>query len=336
MKFFSAIKQAGVDFSDDECMTSGAALAYYTIFSLPPLLVIVFAVAGWTGVESSKIDSMVKRQLGIPITEVPTAGAGSQVASSGKTSRSQGNAGPVSNIAGLGWASQVIGIAILVFSATGLFAQFQFALNRAWEVEPDPEQGGVMSFAVKRLLSLGMVAIIAFLLLVSFVLTTLVNEAVEWLQGPSPGTFATAIAIVLNDFVTLVIATLLFAAMFKVLPDAKTSWRDLFLGSAVTALLFVIGKSLIGWYLQNSNVGSRWGSAASSMVAVLVWVYYSSLIVLFGAELTQVWASRYGRGIQPAEGAVRIIEEKRHIREETPRSRKPRERIESRTFGPFP
>ena len=326
MKFLSAIKQAGVEFLDDECMTGGAALAYYTIFSLPPLLVIVFTIAGWVGVDSSKINKMVKRQLGLPIKQLEPEHAGRKTLLSEQKSQSQGKengkekgkGGAMSNIAGLGWASQVVGIAILFFSATGLFAQFQFALNRAWEVEPDPEQGGIMSFAIKRLLSLGMVAIIAFLLLVSFVLNTVIDQAVQLIQGPTTGTFAWVIAIVLNNFVTLVIATLLFASMFKVLPDAETGWRDLFLGSAVTALLFVIGKSLIAWYLRNSHIGSGWGSAASSMVAVLVWVYYSSLIVLFGAELTQVWASRFGRGIRPSEGAVRIIEEKRHLREESP------------------
>ena len=318
MKLLSAIKQAGLEFSDDECMTSGAALAYYTIFSLPPLLVIVFAIAGWAGVEHSKIDRMVKKQLGIPITQVQTQGSQASPSGGKKSSQAKGGAGGMSNVIGLGWVSRAIGIAILVFSATGLFAQFQFALNRAWEVEPDPEQGGIMRFAIKRLLSLGMVAIIAFLLLVSFVLTTLVDEAVQWVQGPNAGAFAMVIGILLNNFVTLVIATLLFAAMFKILPDATTSWRDMFLGSAVTALLFVIGKWLIGWYLQKSNVGSGWGSAASSMVAILVWVYYSSLIVLFGAELTQAWAKRYGRGIQPAKGAVRIVEEKRHVRGGSP------------------
>jgi membrane protein len=137
---------------------------------------------------------------------------------------------------------------------------------------------------------------------------------VRWIQGPMPGSVMTVLGVVLHNGITFIVATMLFAAMFKVLPDAKTSWRDLFLGAAITALLFVVGKTLIAWYLQNSDVGSGWGSAASSMVAVLVWVYYSSLIVLFGAELTQVWANEFGRGIEPAKGAVRIVEEKRHIR----------------------
>lgn len=314
MKIFGAVKKAGNDFIEDDCMVSGAALAYYTIFSLPPLLVIVFAIAGWFGVQDAKIDRMVKQQLGIPITEVQQ-NKKAEVAGNSAESKQKDSSG-MSNIAGLGWASKVVGIGILIFSATSLFAQLQYALNQAWEVEPDPEQSSIFSFLMKRILSLGMVIVIAFLLLVSFVLTTLVEEAVHWIQGPSPGTAMMAVAIVLNNFVTLAVATLLFAAMFKILPDAKTSWRDLFVGAGITALLFIIGKALIGWYLQYSQLGSSWGAAASSMVAILVWVYYSSLIVLFGAELAQVYADQYGKGIKPIKGAVRVVEEKHHIRDD--------------------
>jgi membrane protein len=110
---------------------------------------------------------------------------------------------------------------------------------------------------------------------------------------------------VLNNVAAFVVATLLFAAVYKLLPDAKMAWKDAFVGACLTALLFVIGKALIGWYLQHTDLASGWGSAAASMIGVLVWIYYSSLILLFGAELTQVWASDYGRGIEPAPGAVR-------------------------------
>jgi membrane protein len=141
-------------------------------------------------------------------------------------------------------------------------------------------------------------------LLVSFVLTTVIDELVAMLQGTSPEGPALAVGIVLNYLAAFVVATLLFAAMYKVLPDAKMAWKDAFVGACLTALLFVIGKALIGWYLQNTDLASGWGSAAASMIGVLVWMYYSSLILLFGAELTQVWASDYGRGIEPAPGAV--------------------------------
>jgi membrane protein len=230
----------------------------------------------------------------------------------GVASRAESQSSPLS---GLGPVSKVIGILLLVFSATGLFAQFQHALNRAWEVEPDPEQSGIWSFIFKRLLSLGMVAVIAFLLLVSLVLTTALDELVRLVTGGSSGTIATVIGFVLNSVATLAVATLLFAAMFKLLPDARMRWKDTWVGAFLTAVLFVIGKSLLGWYLQSSEIGSTWGSAAASMIAMLVWVYYTTLIVLFGAELAQVWAVRYGAGIEPAKGAVRIVEQKRHVRE---------------------
>jgi membrane protein len=321
MKIFQAIRSAAKDFSDDECMVSGAALAYYTIFALPPLLVIVFLVAEQAGVPQRKVDQIVTDQLGIPVAQ--SQGQSGKSGESGESGESGGTLEGVAgreggkqqgSLAGLGWASRVVGLAILLFSATGLFAQLQYALNRAWEVEPDPRRGGVMSFLLKRVLSLGMVVVIAFLLLVSFVLTTLVEEIVHWIQGPGGGTAAQVVGIALNNVIAFVVATLLFAAMYKILPDAKTGWKDLWVGAAITAILFVVGKTLIGLYLQASDVGASWGGAAASMVAMLVWVYYTSLIVLFGAELAQVWANRFGGGIEPARGAVRKVEEKRHIR----------------------
>ncbi|MAT14455.1 MAG: ribonuclease BN [Planctomyces sp.] len=316
MKFFKAAKEAAWDFIEDDCMSSGAALAYYTIFALPPLLIIVFAVAGRFGVDDQQIDTIVKEQLGIPITEFE----GADLSDASLVGEESGNDSDQSsgNIAGLSYVSRAFGLGVLFFSVTGLFSQFQYSLNRVWEVKPDPDRSTIKEFVLKRLLSLGMVAIIAFLLLVSLVLSTLMDEAMEAIQGPNPGGAMMVLGIIVNNVITVIIGTLLFASMFKVLPDARTSWRDMFVGSFLTAVLFVIGKALIGWYLQNSNVGSDWGSAASSLIAVLVWVYYSSLIVLFGAELTQVWAKYFGSGIQPTHGAVRMIEERRTIREDPP------------------
>lgn len=296
-EFFQALKTAVKDFSDDECMTSGAAIAYYTIFSLPPLLVVVFFIAAQFGVPQETVDRVLKEQLGMPQATVSAEQSG-------------GESGIIQS---LGPAGKAIGALILVFSATGVFAQLQFALNRAWEVERDPEQGGVLVFAMKRLLSLGMIIVIAFLLLVSMVLTTMIDELVHYALGRDPGEAGVVIGAALNGVVTIAVATLLFAAMFKVLPDAKMRWRDTWMGGAMTAVLFVLGKLLIGLYLNNSEIGSAWGSAAASMIALLVWVYYSVLIVLFGAELTQAWTSRFGAGIEPARGAVRIVEEKHRV-----------------------
>lgn len=171
-----------------------------------------------------------------------------------------------------------------------------------------------MAFLAKRLLSAGMIVVIAFLLLVSLVLATMLDEILQWIQGTTPSMVARTVGTILNVGLTLLIVTVLFAAMYKILPDAKIRWKDMWVASAITAVLFVIGKTAIGWYIRYSDMGSNWGGAAASMIGILVWVYYSSLIVLFGAELAQYWAREYGAGIEPSKGAVRIKEEKHHLR----------------------
>ncbi len=289
-RFFRVLKKAASDFSEDDCMSTGAAIAYYAIFSLPPLLVLIVAIAGYFGIKPDKMQKMVQDQWG-----VNSSSDGAGAANESKSEEPKGR--------DFGLVSRIVGGAILLFSATGLFSQLQYALNRAWEVKPDPKQGGIWAFITKRVLSFGMVLVVAFLLLVSFVLTTVIDELIAWLHG-APDESALAIGYILNNLAAFVVATLLFAAMFKVLPDVKMAWKDVFVGAAFTGLLFVIGKTLIGLYLQHSDLGSGWGDAAASMIGILVWMYYSCLILLFGAELTQVWASEYGRGIQPAPGAV--------------------------------
>lgn len=327
-RVFGMLKTGASEFIEDGCMVNGAALAYYTIFSLPPLLVLVFFIAGLFGVSDAKINEVVSQQIGMPLPSQSQSqesqsqsDGGGQDEGAGDGSEGSGAFGQVaerrsgrSPIKALGPISKVLGVLILVFSATGVFAQLQASLNRAWEVEPDPEQGGWKSFLVKRLLSLGMIVVIAFLLLVSLVLTTLVDEIVTAIVGSDPGAVGNAVGMVVNGLVTLLLATLLFAAMYKILPDAEMRWKDMWIGAFITAILFVVGKTAIGWYLQNSAMGDAWGSAAASMIGLLVWVYYSSLIVLFGAELTQVWARRFGAGIVPEKGAVRVVQKKEHVR----------------------
>jgi membrane protein len=281
-------------------MSSAAAMAYYAIFSLPPLLVLVAAIASYFGVEPKRIQALVQNQWGVTTLSEENfeqQAKGNETGSRGKQSAEE-------PARGLGFVWRIAGAGILLFSATGLFAQLQYALNRAWGVKPDPKRGGIFAFIFKRVLSFGMIVVILFLLLISLVLTTIIDELTSYVQGGSPGGVALVIGIGLNNLAAFAVATLLFAAMFQVLPDAKIAWRDVWFGALVTALLFVVGKALIGWYVQHSDLGSTWGAAAASLIGVLVWMYYSSLIVLFGAELTQVWASEQGRGIRPAEGAV--------------------------------
>jgi membrane protein len=302
-QFFGVIKKAVADFSDDDCMSSAAAMAYYAIFSLPPLLVMVVGIAGYFGVSPEEIQKMIQDQWGMSAAGEPigVAGGGQQQRASPEENPGEQEA---REVGAMGIASRVIGVLILVFSATGLFAQLQYTLNRVWEVKPDPKRGGVWAFITKRVLSLGMILVVVFLLLVSMLLSLVIDEIIAYLRGGEETPVTIALGITLNNVVVLIIASLLFAAMFQVLPDAKIAWRDVWFGAIVTGLLFVIGKTLIALYLKNSDLASGWGTAAAAMIGVLVWMYYSSLIMLFGAELTQAWAATHGRAIKPAEGAV--------------------------------
>jgi membrane protein len=156
-----------------------------------------------------------------------------------------------------------------------------------------------------------MIVVIAFLLLVSLVLTTMLDELVGLIVPHSASGGGMVVGFMVNNLVALVVITLMFAAMYRFLPDARMRWRDTWVGALVTALLFVIGKLLLGVYLENSKVGASWGSAAATMVGMLVWVYYSALIILFGAEMAQAWAVEMGGGIEPEEGATLVSEDKR-------------------------
>lgn len=313
------------NFLEDDCLSSGAAVAFYTIFSLPSLLVIVLLIANSLGFTQDQVNRVIHQELGFPLADaVDRTGSGSTSAegpkSDGGNSNSQQPAEAANRnhsafaLGDLGLIFKLVGVFVLVFSATGIFGQLQFTLNRVWEVEPDPRQGGIKTFIVKRLLSAGMVVAIGFVLLVSLVLTTLIDQILKLFKGSAPGIVEETLALILNEATGFAVAVLLFASMFKLLPDAKLRWRDVWLGAITTAVLFAIGKALIGWYMRTSEIGSSWGASAASTVAALVWVYYSSLIVLYGAEFSQAWATRHGEVRTPTEGAVRTIEEKRHIR----------------------
>jgi membrane protein len=211
----------------------------------------------------------------------------------------------------------ILSIAALLFGATGAFGQLQSAINRAWEVMPDPDKGGLKAVLLKRVFSFGMILSIAFLLLVSLVLSALLSAFGTALNQYLPSGLSGPLVQVINQLISLLVITLLFAAIFKVLPDARVAWRDVWVGAAFTAVLFVIGKYLIGLYLGHSNPGEAFG-AAGSLAVMFIWVYYSSMILLFGAEFTQVWAKRHGSGIAPDRGAVRVLEERRPLREGEP------------------
>lgn len=282
-------------FMEDEATWKAAALSYYTVFALPPLLVILLQIAGWIwdpvevrralmGEFHALMGQDVARQVETMVTTADQKKTGS---------------GP----------RLLLSIAGLLFGATGAFVSLQSALNEAWQVGPDPKRGGLKNFILKRFFSLGMVLGIAFLTLVSLALTSAMTAAGSALLGGFPEWVAHA----LNLIATYAVITLLFAAMFKVLPDAKVSWRDVWMGGAITAALFVIGKYLIGLYIGQSDPGNAFG-AAGALAVLFVWIYYAAVIVMLGAEFTQAWIRRRGGEIEPEKGAVRIVISKEIIR----------------------
>jgi membrane protein len=280
------LKHAFKDFNEDECPVRAAALAYYTVFALPPLLILLILLAGaiW---DPQDVQQALESQFAGLVGEE----GGRAIHDMIRQGDRPGSRGVVAT---------VLGVAALLFGATGAFLQLQGALNRAWEVKPDPKQGGIRNFIAKRLLSLGMVLGVAFLLIVSLALSALISAA-----GSSMTFIPEPVLHVANVVVSFAVLTVVFAAMFRILPDAKIEWRDVWTGALVTTALFVVGKLVIGLYLGRSEPGSAYG-AASALAVILVWVYYAGMIVLFGAEFTQAWAKRRGAEIRPEKGAVRI------------------------------
>ncbi len=301
------------EFSEDRCAQMAAALAFYTMLSLAPLLLVVVTVASLVMGDAART-----RFVDQSAQVVGEQGAGEldELLSRGE----QQQPGVSAQAGATEWITQIASIALLVFSATGLVGQLQASLNQVWGVEPDPEQGGLKTFLMKRGLSLAMILGIAFLLLVSMLLTTALGVVGHWISETMG--IGTAAQYLISEGTTLLVITLLFAAMFKVLPDADVPWRVTWVGAFMTALLFTLGKFLIGLYLGNKDMSSSYGQAGS-LVLLLLWVYYSSMIFFFGAELTQVWAHRHGHAIQPSKGAVRIVTHKEQIREDPSSTRKP-------------
>ena len=282
----SILKGAFRDFLDDECPVRAAALAYYTVFALPPLLVLLIMLAGALWDPEDVQRAMQTQFAGL----VGQEGAGA-IRGMIESADRPGSGGLVAT---------VISTAMLLFGATGAFLQLQGALNRAWEVEPDPEAGGVKNFLVKRLLSVGMILGVAFLMIVSLAVSALIAAVGDSLTFiPQP------VMYLVNLAVSFAVLLVLFAAIFKILPDAELEWRYVWMGAAVTSLLFVLGKFGIGMYLGRSAPGDAFG-AASALAVILVWVYYAGMIMLFGAEFTQAWANSRGARIRPEKGAVKF------------------------------
>jgi membrane protein len=286
---FSLFKQTFNEWLEDKAPQLGAALAYYTVFSLAPLILVLLAI------------------VGVIFREDP-AGAWDKITQQMSYFLDPSAVQAVQSIAqkasqpGKSTIATIIGVALAVFGASGVFGQLQDALNTIWSVKAKPSHG-IWGFLRSRFLSFAMVAGICFLLLVSLAIEALLKGFSHYIQSVLPGGIVIALAVYLIfDFAVVV---LLFAMIFKFLPDVQIQWRDVWIGAVITAILFGIGKWLLGFYLGSGAAGSAYG-AASSLITLLLWVYYSSQILLFGAEFTQVYAARAGRAFKPTEYAVRV------------------------------
>lgn len=279
-RLWQLIKEAAADWSHDHAPRLGAALAYYTVFSLVPFLVVVIALIGLVfGQEAAQ--SEILGQIAELVGEQSAAAIKDMIQRADKPST--------------GLFATGLAIATLLLGASGVFGQLQDALNTVWGVEPK-EGRGVWGFIKDRFLSFVAVLGTGFLLLVSLILSSALAAAGKWFSGWLP--LPEAVLHVVNFALSFIVITGLFALIFKVLPDAQVAWRDVWVGAALTAALFTIGKFALGLYLGKSNVASGYG-AAGSLVLVLLWVYYSAQIVLYGAEFTQVYANRLGDRIVP-------------------------------------
>lgn len=290
-KFFNLVKETFQQWSEDKASRLAASLSFYTMLSISPLLVIAVAIIGFVFGSEEAQQRLLEQVSGVVGPEGTAAIQTMLENASQPDLRS--------------WAG-ILGIATLIWGASNVFSQLHDSMNLIWNVELKPGLG-IMATIKKRLLSFSLVAVIGFLLLVSLVLSAVLTAVGGYFSSLLPG--GEMLWQIVNFAVSLLVITGLFAMIYRVIPDVKVSWRDMWLGAFVTALLFVIGKELLSFYLGRQSFGSTYG-AAGSLVVLLVWIYYSAQIFFFGAEFTQVYATRYGRGMTPEDDAQFIDEGK--------------------------
>ena len=298
---FKLIQQTLKKFGEDRAVRYGAAISYYTIFSLPPILIIITNLLG-VFVEEAEVQAQLLSQMQGMLGEESTVEIQKAIQNISKDKNSV-------------WAT-MLGIGTLIFGATGVFYTLQDSLNAVWNVQPSIKRG-ILKLLVDRVLSFAMILSVGFILLVSMIINTLIatinsflhnaeymqifNEFIaQWLFISDTTVY---VAFALDIVVTLFIISLVFAMIFKFLPDAKVHWRDVWVGAILTAILFSVGELFISWFIGNSDVASMYG-AAGSIVVILIWVFYSAQIMLLGAEFTAVYAYSKGREIVPSSFAV--------------------------------
>jgi len=273
--YLEIVKKTVKKFFSDDCMNMAAAMAYYTIFSLPPLLLILITI-GSVMFDRQQVEGAIESQMQSVMDAEQIDAMTDRVKDTGS-----------------GTVASIIGVTLLLFSATAVLAQLQTALNRVWDVDPESQTGGIRQFFMKRLFSFLMIIVMACILLVSLVLTSFLSGVGGYVSELLPGQLWRPVLMVLNLILNWLIFSLLFASILKILPDANVGWKDVAIGSAVTSLLFMTGQFLLSVYFSKADVASPYG-AAGSILLILVWVYYSAIVLLFGAEFTRVSFSDAG------------------------------------------
>lgn len=284
--FGTMLKDTFKQWNEREPFANSVVIAYYTIFSLPGLMVIIINIAGYfydKGEITSRLTEQIQGMIG-----GDTAKDVEAIIS--KASESRGNT-----------LATILGIATLIFGATGVFYQMQQILNKMWEVKPKPKQM-ILKLIRDRVFSFGLILAVGFLLLVSLALSAGLSAFSDWVSVHLSDSLNILFKLA-DILLSLAIITVLFAAIYKFLPDAQIRWKDVWPGAILTAILFTLAKFGLGLYFGKSDPGSTYG-AAGSIILIMLWVSYAGLILLFGAEFTQVYAKRYGKEIKPTEGAV--------------------------------
>ena len=282
-------KNTATEWVDDKAPTLGAAIAYYTVFSLAPLILLIISVFGLFMHDNVKVQTEIKDQVA-QLSGGSAANVTGQIIESTSKQKKKGIIGTV------------VAVAIALFGASGVFGQLQEALNTIWGVKARPGQG-IKGYLKTRFVSFAMVGGVCFMLLVSLSVSSLISGFSHKLNHLLPG--GAVISVLISILLNAVIITGLFAMIFKYLPDVKIAWSDVWIGAGLTTILFIVGKWGLSLYLGSGSVSSAYG-AAGAMISTLVWVYYSAQILLFGAEFTQVYANEFGSRIEPEPHAVRV------------------------------
>ncbi len=296
---FSIFKYAILSWNKDNPWRLSAIVAYYAILSLPGLLVIIMNILSYIW-GSEVVEGRVYDEIAATMGPSTAAGVESIFESARTDEQSL--------------IAMLIGIGALVFGATGVFYHLQISLNDIWEIEPDPKSS-IIRYILDRLRSFGFVLVVAFLLLVSFVISAALSALQDIIGGVFPDLYY-YVALVINIVISIGVVTLLFAMMFKYLPDARIRWKSVWIGALLTAVLFTIGKELLAIYFGEASPESVYG-AAGSIIILLLWVSYSSLIFFFGAEFTWVYARWYGHGIRPKKYAKSVPKKDAELKEKT-------------------